>query len=195
MKKVCFVVSHLMSGSSPLCEVLNDNPRVEHFRLNRPYNDMTAVLDLIWRDHKTKTSAAVYLDELLYNYSLQTKNVYSWCKFIYVVRPPRPTLNLLVSKKVHSPSAAVRYYGYRLRRMCEMAKRTGGVLLTWDDLVTGRGLPLVEEHLGLKEKLEVPVLDIKGTSDVLVPFGLMENAEKSHGFYLSYLQSRLIYWQ
>ena len=198
MKKVCFVASHLLSGSSPLCESMNENPRVEHFRLAewRPYTNMEAVThDLLLRKHKNGSSAAVYLDELVKNYDLQTKDVYSWCKFVYVVRPARPTINLLVARKLYKPLAAVRYYCYRLRRLSEMSKRTGGVLLTWDDLVTGRGLPLVESHLGLKRKLDLPDLEqIKGTSDVLVPFGVSEEAEQSYERYLSLMRSKLNYW-
>lgn len=186
-----------MSGSGQLCDVLDENPRVQHFRFAswRPYS-MDAVIDLTWQKHKLDSSAAVYLDELTRNHELQTKNVYSWCKFVYVVRPARPTINLLVARKLFKPLPAVRYYCYRLQRMCEMAKRTGGVLLTWDDMVTDRGLPLVEEYLGLKQKLEVPNLsEVKGTSDVLVPYSLSELAEESHERHLSRMRERLIYWR
>ena len=199
MKKICFVASHLMSGSSILCDALDENPRVQHFRLalSRPYWDVSAVFDLIYRQHKLDNSAAVYLDELIFNYELQIKHLYSCAKFVYVVRPPIKTLNLLVSNKLYTPLRAVRYYCYRLRRLCEMAKRTpGAVLLQWDDLITGRGLSLVEDYLSLKVKLEMPddaFQSLKGTDDILIPNAMMKEAEICYERHLSFLFHQTLY--
>lgn len=185
-----------MSGSSALYEMLDNNPRVKGFRLNRPYTDMPSVYELTQERHKLNNQAAIYMDELLFNHSLQTKDAYRYCQFIYVVRPAEPTLNELVARRLYTPLFATRYYCYRLQRICEMAKRTpGAVLLTWDDLATGRGLSLVEEYLGLKNKLSAPIMK-RGTSMALVPLQYVKEAEESYEKHLSFLYSqRLRYFR
>jgi len=52
------------------------------------------------------------------------------------------------------------YYKYRLRRMCEIAKRTANaVALTWEDMTSGKGLPLIENYLKLKVPLKLKERD------------------------------------
>lgn len=181
-----------MSGASYLYESLDRNPRVQGFRSDRPYTSMLDVLDLTNRKHKLNNAAAVYMDELLYNHWLQTKDAYKYCQFIYVVRRPEPVLNELVSRRLYTPLWATRYYCYRLQRICEMAKRTpGAVLLTWDDLATGRGLPLVEDYLGLKTPLSRFTLPRRNGAS-LVPHSLVEEAERSFESHLFFLHSQKI---
>ncbi len=188
MKKVCFITSHLKSGSDVLYNILDQNPRVQGFHLDHPYYDMPTIWNLTQQKHKNDTQAAIYLDELFFNYWLQTKDAYKYCKFIYVIRPPEQTLNELI--RIYKPQAACNYYCYRLRRMCEMAKRTpGAVFLTYEDILTGRGLPLVEQYLGLKQKLEMIPTE-KGTSANLVPLGLVLHADKAFNRYFQFLRSQ-----
>jgi hypothetical protein len=188
MKKVLFLTSHLKSGSDVLYHILDQNPRVQGFRSGFPYYDMPTILALTQQRHKLDNQAAIYMDELLYNFWLQTKDAYKHCKFIYVIRPPEQTLNELV--RIYKPQAACNYYCYRLRRMCEMAKRTpGAVLLTWEDIETGRGLPLVERYLGLKQPLEMMPMK-KGASTNLVPLELVRHADVAFNRYYHFLRSQ-----
>lgn len=190
MKKVCFITSHLMSGSSALFDALEDNPRVQGFKSGGPYPDMPSIIDLASRRHKLNNQAAVYMDELLFNFSLQTKAAYKFCKFVYVLRPPEPTLNDLAARGLYQPQFAVNYYCHRLRRMCEMAKRTpGAVFLTWDDLATGRGLPLVQDYLNLKEPLALAPMKKRASAD-LIPYELLRHAESAFNRYFHYLTSQ-----
>jgi hypothetical protein len=193
MKKVCFIASHLMSGSSTLFEMLDHNPRVQGFRSSRPYYDMPTIMALTKHPHKLNTQAAIFVDELLYNYWLQTKDAYRYCKFIYVVRPPEGVLGELVAQKLYKPQQACDYYCYRLRRMCEMAKRTpGAVLLTYEDIVTGRGLPLIEEYLGLKQRIDL--MPVRSAPTRPISYDLLQRAERAHSHYLSYLFSQNLVW-
>lgn len=175
MKKICFITSHLGSGSSVLATSLNENPRVELFRSEFPYTDLTSFQILTERKHKLDNSAAIYLDELLYNHQLQTKIAYQFCQFIYVIRPPATTLALGVKPE---------YYSGRVLRMCEMAKQTGGLLLTWDSLP--HSLSAIEEYLCLREKLVLGSL-----SHMQQGFTSCESLEKDYEFYLSFLKRHL----
>lgn len=157
VKKVCFVVSHLGSGSSDLVDILNDNPRCDIQSSPISYCGPHDLERLFSRPHKCRDSSAVYGDHLLFNTSLSCRNLYDICSFIYVIRPARSSLNEISTLSEYGLSGrfAARYYGFRLRRICEMAKRTPGALfLTWDDLASGRAFPSIEGQLGLKVQLK-----------------------------------------
>jgi hypothetical protein len=194
MKKVAFLVSHLYSGSAGFSKICSQNPRVEGFDTGLVYDHPFKVETLLAKDHKCDTTAAVYMDELLYNYSFCCRELYGWCKFIYVVREPKPTLNGLVTRGWYKPDAAWRYYCYRLRRMCEMAKYSGGVLLTWDDLMAGE-FGGVEKYLNLK----TPLVQDKscyddwnvGIMNELVEYPMVQYAQAAYARYLKCLRSRL----
>lgn len=156
MKKVCFVVSHLGSGSSDFVDILNSNPRCQ---IQSSLVKYSSPEDLVWlfsSQHKCRDSSAIYGDHLLFNTSLSCKNLYDRCKFIYVVRPARASLNEISTMKEYGLEGrfSVRHYSFRLRRMCEMARKTKNALfLVWDDLASGKAFPSVEEYLGLKTQL------------------------------------------
>lgn len=152
---MCFIVSHLGSGSGDLIEILNKNPKCVIQSSNFQYENP---LDLNWLfkvGHKCRDSSAIYGDHLLFNISLTSKKFYEFCKFIYVIRPPRSSLNSFVRQANLGAEESSRYYRFRLRRMCEMAKRTpGAVLATWDDLAKGSAFSIIEEYLELKKPLK-----------------------------------------
>lgn len=159
MKKVVFIASHMYSGSSALYHAMDCNPRIQGFpgRIPNEYSTVLGIYGLTLKPHKCDNRSAIYMDELLHNYQLSTKGSYDVCKFVYVIRPPETTLNLLISNDRIKPAFAVRYYTYRLRRLCEMAKRTpGAILYTYDDLKAGRGLELLTDYLQLREPVELP---------------------------------------
>jgi hypothetical protein len=194
MKRIVFVCSHLYSGSGALCEAMNGHPRIQSFSVGdrRPYTGPEHLLSLAAMRHKRNDRSAVYLDQLLFNTSLSTRAAYSACKFVYVVREPAPTLHFLVANEKRKPSYAVRYYLFRLRRLCEMAKRTGGVLLTWEDLATGRCAGMVQEYLGLREPIPYdPALLAPYTrtfSTGLVAPALLAETENTYEKYLYFLK-------
>ena len=197
MKKILFVCSHSYSGSGGLFDALNRHPRIQgyHLAARSPYSHPLNFLTLTEQPHKLDNRSAIYADELLYNQQLSTKAAYKECKFVYVVREPEPVLNFLVGNDRIKPSFAVRYYTYRLRRLCEMAKRTpGAVLLTWDDLAVGRGLNLIEEYLGLRQPIPYdPALLIpykRTFSTGLVEPSLRVETENTYQRYLYYLKNQ-----
>ena len=156
MKKVCFIVSHLGSGSIDLVDILNKNQKCVIYNSDSKYETPEDLNWMFARGHKCRDSSAIYGDHLLYNMSFSCRKLYEFCKFIYVMRPARATLNEIITLSYprYEPEYAARYYRYRLRRMCEMAKRTpDSVFVTWDDLARGKAFPAIEEYLGLKSQL------------------------------------------
>lgn len=155
MKNVCFIVSHLGSGSSDLVDILNGNPRCSIQSSSVRYEHPGDLDWLFANPHKCRNSSAIYGDHLLFNTSLSCRNLYDRCRFIYVVRPARASLNEIARSRKYLPKFAARYYSFRLRRMCETARRTtDSLFLTWDDLASGRAFSAVEEYLGLKKQLK-----------------------------------------
>lgn len=190
MKKAVLIVSHEGSGSSALCEILNRNPRVQFTHPNLVYNHPEVVESLTNHPHKLSNSAAVWLDEILHNFYFTNKAIYQFCRFIYFIREPKPTLNMIVDMKANAPGMT-RYYCYRLRRICEMARSTpGSMFLTWDDVYTGRAFPMIEKFLGLKEPL---VLD-QSTFPIpkpspFVTTNMVEACQNAYERYFYYLKN------
>lgn len=70
--------------------------------------------------------------------------------------------------------------------MCEMAKRTPkAILLTYDDLISGRKFPAIEKYLNLKEPIKTEEIkeDIQDVMDVSLINEAQESFER-HLFYL-----------
>ena len=192
MKKVCFIVSHLGSGSLDLIDILNKNQKCLFENSLVEYDNPLILEWLFNKKHKTRNVSAIYGDHLVYNMSFSCKKLYELCKFIYVIRPARATLNEIKATK-HLPyneKNATNYYKFRLRRICEMAHHTpDAVLMTWDDLAKGTGFPIIEEYLGLKEQLKVEYhhfpLDVKDDFNE----SLIEEAQDAYERYYYYLNN------
>lgn len=158
MKKLIFVCSHLHSGSSELCKILSEHPKIQYCNNfeKQTYSNPVDMFQATSSSHKMKNKSAIYLDHLLYNYQLSIKSAYSYCRFIYLVRSPEPVINLLISNDTMSFDQAVRHYTYRLRRLCEMFKNTpDAVLLTWEDLKSGDFKSKIENYLSLSPPIEI----------------------------------------
>lgn len=195
MRKILFLSSHLGSGSSVLYKSLNMHPRIQGFKSkeNNVYIHPFSLLSLVNNRHKLHNSSAIYMDELLYNYCLSIKYAYDVCKFIYIIRDAEPTLNWLVENELFkTPLHAQRYYLYRLRRICEMAKRTpGAVVLNYYDIKNKKGLDKIESYLNLKESIELQDAKMPDpTSLGFVPTSLVREAEESFEKYWYYLKNQ-----
>jgi hypothetical protein len=191
------LVSHLGAKSEQLLAVLNQNRRIVMHGSISEYRHPDDLQWMVGKGHKDSSTGAIYGDRLLYNMQMGNSELYKFCKFIYLVRSAKDSLNHIVHLEKYSPISALRYYCYRLRRMCEMAKRTpGAVFLTWDDLSSGKGFDLIEEYLGLKEMLKLGLdfftdllLTDKITSD-LVKSG--DECYERHLFYVKQLDLRMV---
>ena len=191
MKKVCLLISHEQSGSGALFDILGANTRVQAYHTGRTYNHPLVLGAVTSLPHKNCTTAAIWLDELLHNYQFSCKELYKVCRFVYMVRPAEPTVNALILAG-YEPDCAARYYCYRLRRMCEMAKRTPeAVLVTYEDAQSGRVFPLIEKYLTLRTPL-VPKPNLFPTPPAgLAKWDLVERCQESYERHLYFLRSWL----
>ena len=190
MKKVCFVVSHLGSGSLDLVDILNRNPQCQVQCSSVQYESPESLNWLLNSSHKCRDSSAIYGDHLVYNMSISCRNLYDFCKFIYVIRPARATLNEIMTLQdtKYSERAAADYYRFRLRRMCEMARRTrDSVLVTWDDLAKGKAFPIIEDYLGLKKQLLTEHYHFSLETRDSFKESLIEQAQDAYERYYCYL--------
>lgn len=187
MKNALFVISHLGSGSDDLVRTLNRNSRVMIYEIGGLYNHYSSLQSLFRLQHKTRDASAIYGDHLLYNTTFYCSNLYPHCKFIYVIASPKSAIPLIVEHKKYSPTAACRYYTYRLRRICEMAKRTSGSVLLKSESMK-RKMPLVENYLGLKEPLKFVRSENK--SKVTLDTDVMSVAEESYERHLYFLSQQ-----
>lgn len=196
MKKVCFLVTHLGSGFEDLSRVLNRNLRCEFHNSGSQYDSPEALEWMTSRTHKCMDNSAVFGDVLLFNMQLSCKTLYNTCRFIYLIRPARASLNEIMASKVYdyTENSAAMYYRYRLRRICEIAKRTpDAVLATWDDLAKGRTFPIIEQYLGLKKQLNTEYEDfINDESDSFSEHLITEcqDAYERYYYYLGELNLR-----
>lgn len=182
MNTLLFLTSHVGSDSALLYNTLAENKRIQGISLGGQYDHPTIAFNITSLPHKLRDSSAIYMDHILYNYTICHDNFYKTAKFIYLVREARPSLDVLMSR--YSPTSALMYYTFRLRRMCETAKKTpGAVWLTWEDMMSERGLALIEQYLGLKTKIK-SIRGVENVSETQVPSEMVEKAQKSYEFYL-----------
>jgi hypothetical protein len=193
MNKAVFIVSHLFSGSHALCEKLETTQRVSSFSSNATYKHYDDFRFLVGRRHKINNAAATYLDELIYNHSFSFKPLYEYCKFIYVIREAKPTINGIITHHNLKQQSALRYYSYRLRRLCEMARNTpNSLLVTWDDIITGKCISPISEMLNLKSDLDTN-FNLKHYKEVddKVHYKIIEQGQESYERHFMYLKSKL----
>lgn len=176
-----FIATHLGSGASLLCDSLSKNMLFNR-HIRQVYKSGTD-LKLM---KESNPYAKIHFDKLIYNHQFTCTNLLSQCHFIYVVREPNPTLSYLVKAKGYSERGAMMYYTFRMRRLCEMAKKTRKAkLFTFDDLVSGRAFEEIQKFIGLKNRLE-PHLLVQETYEM--DCHLWKGVDLKYEKYLSFLK-------
>lgn len=175
MKRVLFLASHLCSGSSSLFDSLSDHPRIEGHRTSSTYGSVADLFKLTSMPHKLGDSSSIYMDELLTNHSISSRDLYGHCRYVFLVRPPRATLNEMVSVFGSSWDSALSHYCFRLRRLCTIAKHArGSVFLTTEDLENGLGGDLISEMLLFKSPVEIVDPHFRECEDMVPQKHLLE---------------------
>ena len=128
MNKLILLVSHVGANSSELCRAMSFNKKI-HWVNQEIIYDYPIVTNL--PTHKYNDYSGIYINEILYNYQITHKGIYKTCQFIYLINKNFNNLD---------------YYIFRLRRIYEMARETkGAIFLTWDDIMNGKGVKLIED--------------------------------------------------
>lgn len=190
MKKVLFLVSHLCSGSDQLYEQLCQNITIQGYqnKTNHNYSSMIDIMSLTANKHKLKTTSRIYMDHLLYNFQFSCREAYKHCKFIYFVREPINTIETLVKRQTFPKREAIHYYLFRLRRICEMAKRSKDfTVVTFNNLKNGHGIDDLKSFLGVKEKIAIELYDKKSSGKDILSYKEIELLDKSYEKYLFFL--------
>jgi hypothetical protein len=196
MKKICFISSHLHAGSFLLCRTLNENEQCQVHSAKGIYQVTSGLelLNLTKTKHKCNQKNAVFIYENMFNHQISSDAVYQYCKFIYLIRRPEEAISEFIKNKV-SLNYAVNYYMYRLRRICEICKKTpNAIFLTFDDLKNGMGFSEIEAYLKLKKPLEYDLKHYKNyaiqNNPELIDFKTRKNLEERYEKYLSWIKNQ-----
>jgi hypothetical protein len=112
---------------------------------------------------------------------------FSKCYFIHLIRSPI-CLNLI--KEKINPNFIIRKYLYRLRRICEVAKRTpNSIFLTFEDLKNENSMNTIKEFLSLKYAPIAPELSSLEVKKDIIPYNLLIKAEESYEKYYAFLKN------
>lgn len=133
-------------NSHPQCEIQDSGVR---------YGSPASLLWLFRMGHKCRDASAVYGDHLLFNSSISSKKIVPLCRPIFLIRPPRHSLDLIISRG-YEPEHAASYYRFRLRRICEMAKSCPqSLILTYNDLASREFSDTICEYLSVHRPLSL----------------------------------------
>lgn len=164
MKKVVFLMSHVGSGSNALYALLASHQRIMGIENENVYDNQSSLIAAANRKHKLNNASRMYLDHILYNFQYSLKPD-PWIKMVFLVREPEGSIDYMVNRKIFKRPEAKRYYLYRLRRMCELAKRNpNSLFLTYSRLREGKGLIELRDYLDLKD-------DLSFSQEFMVPSG------------------------
>jgi hypothetical protein len=155
--KHALVITHVGSGGTLLCRILGTHYQVRSIGETNLCYDHPSIIHSVREIINTtlrerNEHVGWYVDKITNNYNFTCKPLYNVCKFIYMVRNPHIPLATLMQKG-YPASGAENHYLFRLRRMCEMAVKTGGILLTYEDLTSKKAFPLLKNFLNLKSDL------------------------------------------
>ena len=148
MKNYLFIATHVGAGGNLLSRVLNSTHKITAVSTDIKYNhlDSLTLLDnTINYNLKLKNFAPIYCDVLKYNDSLYCKQVFDFCRFIFLIRPPQETMKWIYDKYSYN------YYRFRLSRIYQYSKYAkNSICLTYDDIISRKAFPLIEDFLNIK---------------------------------------------
>lgn len=183
-----FIATHIGAGGSMLVDMISANRRIAKI-----YRDNTQVytdpIALDYAQRKTlenNPNARAFVDRIVFNHEFAHKSFYSDCLFVFLIREPENTLKHLVEIG-YTENAAARYYTYRLRRLCEMARQSKHkIIITWDELINKKAFPRIKTLIGAKELNSIykPYKNEKTVSQATV-----STCRRAYERYLNYLHA------
>lgn len=167
-------MTHVGAKTDQFIQVLKNNPDIDIFRSPDSwiYNNYDSFNYLSTQNHKAAHSAAIYMDEIQYNFKFQRNMILPNCKFIFYLGEPRTSINEIL--KQYGKKEGIRYYIYRLQGLYEYIVRTKGIIITWDNW----NLEKVALNLELRKPLIGKNEDIN--YEELAPYELILKAQKAY---------------
>lgn len=186
MKRALFLNSHLGSGSRVLCNILESHSRIQNFNQILSYNNPESVLALTSLPHKCHHIGAIYLDEILHNHTITSREIYKLVDSIFLIRNPLETLSEIGPDMGWAQSS--RYYQLRLDRLVSIARQSkSGIVLTYEDLNKDSTWDLLNNFLKLRpliEKVDFTESEIKE-----IAYEFIHPCQKSYNKNLEILRS------
>jgi len=145
-----FVITHLECHKE-LCLSLDQHPYICWTPAREIYKhgeDLLAMKEIGGPNYK------IFYDHLFYNYSFSSKILPQNCKFIYILGCPALAIDAAIEKGM-SIKGALTHYRFRARRIYEMAKIIGGLVLIHEDLEREETYDSVTQFLGIKKPLKM----------------------------------------
>lgn len=193
MRKTVFIISHVGSEYEVLISTLFRNSRIIPI-LNQSQNNYHNLLDVLNApiEHKFYNKATYFADCILHNHLFSAYDSFDYCKFIYLVEQPRYALPRIIKERPNNNFLfCQRHYLYRIRRMCEMAKRTPqAIFLHSKDIYNPDTYKVIENYLNLNEKLEIPSLKTDYLNIDCVSQNLLDLTESAYEKYLYFLKQQ-----
>ena len=182
------IITHVGAGGSLLSQILNDDLFVNSGRSGLIYNNINVFWEFRER-FKTVKDTDWFIDRLLFNHEFSCP-INNDINFIYLIREPLvPLMNLM--KFGYSSTGARDYYLFRLRRICEMARKSAGsIFLTYEDVISKRAFPLIKDKLKLKENLNPDFINPDFLEeDIEVPLEIFHKCSLSYNRYLKFIEN------
>ena len=176
MKQVLFINTHIGSGSDYLYQSLDDYSRIQGYSGNFIYENAESLLNLTLLPHKCRNNGAIYLDRILYNHTIKSRDVYKIPDHIFMVREPEGTLGEIGD--LMGWDSAARYYRLRLRRLVSIAKSARhGIFIDYRELQEGSGWNRISDHLQLKSFSIPKIVEL---NKVDVPYALIVECRNTY---------------
>lgn len=153
MKSYLFIMTHLGSGGTLLSRIINSTNKITAVtNTNIVYNNIQSLnnLNSFIKYKELNQLSPIYSDKIVYNYSFYCNTFYNFAKYIFLIREPIDTIKHIISTHKYSFEGAYMYYKFRLKRLCEIAKYTDSILVEYQDVITRKAFPLIEEYLNIK---------------------------------------------
>lgn len=184
-----FLLTHLGSGASMLMDMLAGSRRVATIRqksMYYQYDDPAKLESIVRPALEVRPLARTFVHKLNYNHTLACPAFLWAVDVMLMVRGPEGTLDHLVGRRRYSEMAALRYYTYRLRRLCEIARRVpAAVVVTWDGLLSRRAFDGIKQFVGVRE-LTSTYRD--EPPERVVSDWAVDKARRAYDRYLAYLR-------
>ena len=134
-KRAILLISHYGCNFIDLYNNFLKVPRVNGFVVKTPkritdYDDPICG-HLFNKSHNWPKKDKIYLDVLLFNYQISCKELYknNNVEFIYYLGNGVSTVDKIVKSTGLDEKSAIRYYAFRLRRICEMMEKTPNAII------------------------------------------------------------------